>query len=121
MRLASPMLLLPLLVLGCDDSRPPKEVPGGDASQGAPLIVGYGCGTCHVIPEIPGADGNTGPPLTDMDRQAYVAGVVPNLPEALIAFIMDPQAIDPLSTMPDLGVSEEEARDMAAYLYEVGR
>ncbi|SFQ08383.1 c-type cytochrome [Tranquillimonas alkanivorans] len=82
-------------------------------------IMAYGCGTCHVIPDVPGANGVTGPPLTRMREQAYVAGVLPNMPEALTSFIVDPQAIDPRSAMPDLGVTADEAARMAAFLIEV--
>lgn len=85
------------------------------------LIAEHGCGACHVIPDVPGANGRTGPPLTAMARQSYVAGVLPNTPEDLARFIADPQAVDPRSAMPDLGLTLAEARRIAAFLYEVGR
>lgn len=107
------LLLLPLALIGCD-----ADPAGHDAARA--LIDANGCGTCHRIPGTEGADGRTGPPLTAMSRQAYVAGVVPNTPEMLAAFIADPQAIDPRSAMPDLGLSLEEARLVAEYLYAVG-
>ncbi|SDY87112.1 c-type cytochrome [Citreimonas salinaria] len=105
------LILLPLLLAGCDDD------PSAAARA---LISANGCGTCHQIPEFDGADGVTGPPLTAMSRQVYVAGVVPNTLEALTAFIADPQAIDPRSAMPDLNLSQDEARLIAQYLYAVG-
>ncbi len=80
------------------------------------LVDAHGCGTCHVIPGIPGATGRTGPPLVDYGRQVYVAGVVPNTHETLARFIMDPQAVDPRTAMPDLGVTAEEADLLAAFL-----
>ena len=107
------LLLLPLALIGCD-----ADPAGHDAARA--LIDANGCGTCHHIPETEGADGLTGPPLTAMSRQAYVAGVVQNTPEMLAAFIADPQAIDPRSAMPKLGLSLEEARSVAEYLYAVG-
>ncbi|SFH26804.1 hypothetical protein SAMN04488020_10921 [Palleronia marisminoris] len=107
------LLLLPLALIGCD-SDPADQ----DAARA--LIDANGCGTCHRIPETEGADGLTGPPLTAMSRQVYVAGVVPNTPDMLTAFIADPQAIDPRSAMPDLGLSLEEARLIGEYLYAVG-
>ncbi|CUH40863.1 hypothetical protein JSE7799_03603 [Jannaschia seosinensis] len=81
------------------------------------LIVRNGCGTCHVIPGVPGANGRTGPPLGAMSRQAYVAGVLPNTLDALAQFIQNPQAVDPGSAMPRLGLTEDEARRLALYLY----
>jgi cytochrome c1 len=35
----------------------------------------------------------------------------------LIRWIETPQAIEPGTAMPNLGVTEQRARDMAAYLY----
>ncbi|TFL18359.1 c-type cytochrome [Jannaschia formosa] len=92
-----------------------------DAEEAArALIARHGCGTCHVIPGVPGADGRTGPPLDAMARQVYVAGVIPNTLEGLARFIADPQEVDPLSAMPDLGLSPEEARRLAVYLHAAG-
>jgi cytochrome c1 len=94
--------------------------PSVEETLGRDLVEAHGCGTCHVIPTIEGADGLTGPPLTTMARQAYVAGVLPNTPEALARFVMDPQAVDPRSAMPDLGLGAEEAAAIAAFLYAAG-
>ena len=92
----------------------------GAAAQEEPpaweLVRSYGCNACHEIPGIPGFQGRTGPPLTDLGRQIYIAGVAPNTPEALMAFIVNPQAIDPRSAMPNLGVTPEEAAVIAEYL-----
>lgn len=107
------LVLLPLALLGCDGDR-----AGSDAARA--LIAENGCGACHHIPDTHGADGMTGPPLVAMSRQVYVAGVAPNTPEALAAFIADPQQIDPRSAMPDLGLSLDDARLIARYLYAVG-
>lgn len=107
------LALLPLVLVGCD-----ADPAGHDEARA--LIDANGCGTCHRIPDTQGADGLTGPPLAAMSRQAYVAGVVPNTPEALAAFIADPQEIDPRTAMPDLGLSLDEARLIAQYLYAVG-
>ena len=111
-----PFALVPLVgLLGCE-----LEGPAGEHAVARDLVAIYGCAACHRIPDVPGADALTGPPLTDMARQVYVAGVVPNTPEALAAFIVDPQAIDPRSAMPDLGVSPDEALTIAEFLYAVG-
>jgi cytochrome c len=101
------VLVLPLLLIAC---RP--EAP--DDVRAA--VARHGCGSCHVIAGIPGADGRTGPSLVSMADQVYVAGVVPNDRQTLAQFIRDPQSIDPRSAMPNLPVTEDEARLIADYL-----
>jgi cytochrome c2 len=90
---------------------------GGDPGRGQAAIEAYGCGSCHTIPGIPGANTLVGPPLSGIASRAYVAGVLPNTPNNMIRWIEHPQAIDPLTAMPDLGVPDPTARDIAAYLY----
>jgi cytochrome c len=92
------------------------EVPGGDPDQGRQTIDVYGCGSCHQVPGVPGARGTVGPPLTDFARRAYIAGNLPNTADNLIAWLRDPQAIEPGTVMPNLNVSETDARNLAAYL-----
>ncbi len=95
---------------------PVWSVEGGDVERGRQAIARYGCGSCHVVPGLRGADGRVGPRLNGIREQVYVAGVLPNRPENLAAWIRDPQGINPQTAMPNLGVSESEALDMAAYL-----
>lgn len=92
-------------------------VAGGAPARGPAAIARYGCGTCHVIPGVRGAEGLVGPPLTRFAHRAYVGGLLPNRPDNLVAWIRDPKRFNPATAMPALGVSEEEARDIAAYLY----
>lgn len=109
-----------LLAAGCRGGRqtPPAEiVPGGSPSAGARLIASYRCGACHTIPGITGADGLVGPPLTLFARRTYVGGELPNTPPNLIRWIRNPPAVEPNTAMPALGLSEQQARDVAAYLY----
>jgi len=90
---------------------------GGDPERGAQLVRSFGCGSCHTIPGIRGARGLVGPPLFFFSRRTYIAGQLPNTPDNLVRWIQDPQAIEPGTAMPTLGASEQQARDMAAYLY----
>ena len=92
------------------------SVAWGDPEQGHALIRAYGCGTCHTIGGIPGADQHVGPPLTGIAERTYIAGALYNTTGNLIRWIMDPQEVDPGTAMPDLGISESEARNIAAYL-----
>ena len=93
------------------------SVYDGDATRGAHLIKTYGCVSCHTVPGISGATGSVGPSLRGFADRAYVAGVLPNEPGGLVRWLVDPTIHAPQTAMPDLGVSEHEARDMASYLY----
>jgi cytochrome c1 len=95
----------------------PRPVAGGSVADGRRLIASYGCGACHAIPGIPGADALAGPPLDRFYERSYIAGQLANTADNLIQWIQDPQRIEPGTAMPNLGVSPDEARDMAAYLY----
>lgn len=109
-----------LAVRGRHRARPAPVVslPEADAERGRQAIVAYGCGACHRIPGIRRATGRVGPSLEDFRHQMFIAGVLPNTPENVAAWIDDPPAISPRTAMPDLGVTEEEARDIAAFLFE---
>ncbi len=120
------MRLIPLTVAlailtACGEASPPPHlrVPGGDADRGRLHVARYGCAACHQIPGF-GASGRVGPPLNDVAVRGYIGGVLPNQPQNLVAWIVDPPAHAPGTAMPNLGVSREEARDIAAYLYTLG-
>ncbi len=97
--------------------RPPVIVAGGDAARGKAVIRKYGCTACHVIPGVQGPRAVVGPDLTDMAERTFIAGVTPNVPDAMIKWLRDPPSVDTLTAMPMLGLSDAEARDAAAYLY----
>jgi cytochrome c len=106
------------LLCGCGRDQPgPPKVEGGDAARGRLLLAQYQCGSCHRIPGVDAARGLTGPALDAFGRRSYVAGVSPNYPDALERWIVDPPAVKPGTAMPAMGVSPEDARHMAAYLY----
>jgi cytochrome c1 len=58
-----------------------------------------------------------GPPLAGFAGRTYIAGRFPNTAPALVRWIESPQAVAPGTAMPDLGIEEAQARDIAAYLY----
>ncbi|MGA9885598.1 MAG: c-type cytochrome [Candidatus Acidiferrales bacterium] len=89
----------------------------GNPHQGKELIVSFGCGACHIIPGIRGARGLVGPPLILFGDRTMIAGEIPNMPDNLVRWIENPPAIEPKTAMPDLGVSQAQAKDIAAYLY----
>ena len=90
---------------------------GGDAARGKELIRSYGCGSCHTIPRVTGAEASVGPSLQGIATRAYIAGVLPNQPENMIRWIMNPPGVDDKTAMPNLHVTATDARDIAAYLY----
>src|SRR4051812_30607289 len=92
-------------------------MPGGNIARAPDLIRRYGCAGCHTIPGIPGGDGKVGGPLKDIRQRVYVGGVVTNSPDNLVRWIVSPQIFSPRTAMPATGISEPEARDVAAYLY----
>lgn len=108
---------LSLLGLHRFPGEPRRYLNEGREEGGHLALQRHGCGACHIIPGIPGATGRVGPSLEDFARQVVLAGQLPNTPENLVAWILDPQAFNPKTLMPDLGVSQSEAEDMAAYLY----
>jgi mono/diheme cytochrome c family protein len=87
-----------------------------DAQRGRTAIHQYACVTCHVIPGIVGSNAPVGPPLTGVGSRPFIAGVLPNSPETMIQWLRSPQSISPNNAMPDLGVTEQDAADIAAYL-----
>ncbi len=89
----------------------------GDAARAPAIFRRYGCSGCHAIPGIPGADGVVGAPLSDFTRRVYIAGVLENNSDNLVTWIVSPQQVSPQSAMPDTGISPQEAKDLAAYLY----
>ncbi|MBO9353535.1 c-type cytochrome [Bordetella petrii] len=96
---------------------PAAELRVGDAEAGRKAMQQYLCITCHAIPGVVGANRHVGPPLQGIARQQYIAGILPNTPDNMVRWLRGPTAIDPDSAMPNLDVSEQDARDMAAYLY----
>ena len=112
------VMVFAVLLAGCHrGGQPAVSVPGGDPERGRQQIAAFGCGSCHSIPGVSGAKGLVGPPLDHFAYRAYIAGEVPNNPDFLVRWIAVPQAIEPGTVMPNLGVSEGKARDIAAYLY----
>lgn len=93
-----------------------EPVAVGDAARGRAHVARLGCGVCHTIPRMPGAIGIVGPPLGGIAERALLAGTLPNRPEVLVRFLHDPPGLVPNTGMPRLPLSEQEARDIAAYL-----
>jgi cytochrome c len=106
-----------VLLAACSGKPEEKQVAGGDARVGKKLVEQYQCGVCHKIPEARGAGGEAGPDLEGFGKLSYIANGIPNQPDRLTAWLMNPPALKPGTAMPAMGVTEQEARHMAAFLY----
>ncbi len=104
---------------GCTAGRkaPPYNAAfPGDPGEGKKLMVSYGCGSCHVIPGIYQARGLVGPPLYFFGRRTMIAGELPNTPQNLVRWLRNPPGVEAGTAMPNLGLSQDQAQDIAAYL-----
>jgi cytochrome c len=95
----------------------PAPGVNGDPATGRQLVLQKGCGGCHTIGGVPGATGVAGPNLTNVALRPTLAGdTIPNSASTLEQWLLDPQSLKPGTTMPKLGLSEQEARDLTAFL-----
>jgi cytochrome c2 len=116
LRVATVALAGAIALGACGASKAPVAT-GGDADRGAAIIKDVGCGGCHTIPGVRGARGTVGPPLDAFAKRTYIGGQAPNTPDNLVRWLRDPPAMEPGTAMPAIGLSEQQARDIAAYLY----
>jgi cytochrome c2 len=123
---ASRLVLVGVLACGllastaCTSSESIKEaemITGGNVARGVPAIGKYGCAACHTIPRVETATATVGPPLTQVAVRQYLGGHLINSPDNMIKWIQHPQLIDPKNAMPEMGVTDQDAKDIAAYLY----
>jgi putative membrane protein len=114
------MLACGIVASACMPSKSVEEaemITGGNVARGVPAIGKYGCAACHTIPRIETATATVGPPLTQVAVRQYLGGHLTNSPDNMIRWIQHPQLIDPRNAMPELDVTDQDARDIAAYLY----
>ena len=90
--------------------------PATDAARrGEQAFVAH-CAACHTVRGA-GAGGILGPDLTHlMSRQTIAAGLLPNTPGNLSAWIADAQALKPGSRMPSLALPGPDLGAVVAYL-----
>ena len=112
----SSIMLLGLATCGPAEI-PGQRVIGGDKEAGRAAITAVACGICHVIPGIHGANGIVGPSLAGFGQRQLIGGVAPNQPAVLVQWVRDAPSIAPNTGMPELPLTEAQARDVAAYLF----
>lgn len=106
---------------GCDG--PPDRTPtlgDADVARGRQLVSDKGCVACHAFPDVPWPRGRLGPSLEDFGRQHLIAGRLPNQPGVLMHFVRNAPALLPGTAMPAIPMTDQEARDVTAYLVQLG-
>lgn len=88
-----------------------------DAKRGRAAIEKHGCAACHMIPGVSNPGSHVGPSLERIATRGYIGGVLANTPENMVRWLRDPPGVDPRTAMPKIPMSEQETRDMSAYLY----
>jgi cytochrome c1 len=99
-------------------AREAAAATGGDPDRAMPIMLANGCAGCHTIPGVPGAQALVGPRLDSMlVQRVYIGGFLQNTPANLIRWLRFSHELNPLTAMPSTRISEQDARDVAAYLY----
>jgi cytochrome c len=96
----------------------PAPNVAGNAQNGRQLFTAKGCTGCHQIPSVPAKPALVGPPLNNMALRPTIAGEqIQNTPENMAKWIQNPPALKPGTAMPALGLNDQEAQDLAAFVY----
>jgi cytochrome c oxidase subunit 2 len=97
-----------------DQKRP--AVDDAAARGGRDVFLSQTCVNCHRVRGT-GALGTYAPDLTHlMSRQTLASGAVPNTPEQLRKWVIDPQRIKGGCLMPAFGLSREQVDHLVNYL-----
>ena len=113
-------ILVAAFALSACSDKPSKFNPpfaNADPQRGKVALAKYGCVACHTIPGIPGSNALTAPPLIGISQRSYLAGMLENTPENLRRWIQHPRQVNPHTAMPEQGLTDRDASDIAAYLY----
>jgi len=100
-----------VLLVGCTGDPDRSGVQAG-----AIEITRDACGSCHEIPGIEEANGRVGPSLRHFASRQMIAGRLANTPANLARWLKSPQSVKPGSAMPDQGLTDQQAHDVALYL-----
>ncbi|MGE3272486.1 MAG: cytochrome c oxidase subunit II [Chloroflexota bacterium] len=101
-------------------STKPAEPVTDIAKEGMEAFGTNGCAGCHTIDGNPTAVGKVGPNLSHFgSRTTLAAGIHPNTPENLAAWIENPQAIKPGNIMQNLHVRPRDVEALVAYLHSL--
>ena len=95
----------------------PAETPQAElAVTGSQLFISKGCVNCHAVQGV-NTYNRTGPDLSHIgSRTSIAAGMLPNTRENMIRWLRYTDTVKPGVAMPNLGLSQEEAESLTAYL-----
>lgn len=97
-----------------DQQQPGVQDP--QVAAGRQVFETHACTNCHTIRGT-AAVGTFGPDLTHLASRATIAsGAAMNTPTELYAWIKNPDAVKPGSLMPAMQLSDEEIKQLVAYL-----
>lgn len=95
----------------------PAAPAGADTLAGSKLFAAKGCVGCHSLNAVKFSKGLIGPNLANVGSRHYIAaGTLLNTDENLAHWIQHPWSVKHGVLMPELGLSEADARTLAAYL-----
>ena len=103
--------LIPLLLLA------PGAAQAAEPYAEAKQMIARQCAACHTVPGVPGAKGAVGPSLKGIAKRQIIAGKLSNSPANMVRWLMHPQQIVPGNAMPEMGLTQDQASKIAAYLY----
>lgn len=110
--------LLGLVLCACVDKTDlPRPMVQADPAAGLAVIKEAGCAACHQIPGVAWPAGRSGSNLAGFGAQPLIVGRLPNQPDVLIRWLIDAPSLDPGTAMPPMPLTQDQARDVAAYLY----
>jgi cytochrome c oxidase subunit 2 len=94
----------------------PAAEPGDEAATtGKAIFAGSACVGCHTVRGV--SAGRLGPDLTHFaSRRTLGAGMFPNTPDTVVAWVRNAPALKPGVKMPAFAFTDEQARALAAYL-----
>jgi len=91
-------------------------VEAPESRRGRDVFTSVACVSCHTVKGT-SANGVFGPDLTHlMSRATLGAGVAPNTPENLRAWVKDPAVLKPGARMPAMNLSGDQLDQLIAYL-----
>lgn len=109
-----------------DEATPPGAAKvEGNLANGRKVLDSKGCASCHGMTGVAALSPSAMPVTIDAKTMLRAKQLAPDLryarerftPEKMLAWLADPKAIKPDTTMPKIPLTAEEAKDVVAYLY----
>ena len=95
------------------------RLTGGDPMNGRRVMAQRSCISCHTVPGVPKGNGTSAPSLAHWSRRSQFLNQYPNTPENMIKWLQNPSHLKPGTNMPRLNVTDQESRDVTAYLFSI--